>query len=131
MDFLPYISWISPKHRGKCLDYTELGEYENEEIDDIFSFGRLSESSQTFMPIDSLMSLDCVETVQCDYGDDSEDDDMGFGLLDSYDAKEECLMALPYSPTVSPSHTLQLDICYFRIAFLDEATNYYFNARTV
>uniref|UniRef100_A0A671Z3J8 Poly [ADP-ribose] polymerase n=1 Tax=Sparus aurata TaxID=8175 RepID=A0A671Z3J8_SPAAU len=79
VDFLPYISWISPKHQ----------------------------SSQTYMPIDSLMSLeDC--TVECDYGEDDEDDemdDLGFGLFDNDDAEEECVMDLQFSPTVSPSRT--------------------------
>lgn len=53
------------------------------------------------------MSLeDC--TVECDYGEDDEDDemdDLGTGLFDNDDAEEECVMDLQFSPTVSPAHT--------------------------
>lgn len=107
VDFLPYISWISPKHRGKCLDHTELGEPKQISSSLSSSSDSSSESSQTYMPIDSLMSLeDC--TVECDYGEDDEDDemdDLGTGLFDNDDAEEECVMDLQFSPTVSPSRT--------------------------
>lgn len=126
VDFLPYISWITPKRHGKCLDYTDPGESDDEEEDDDMGFGLLSPSSLSYMPGDGLKSPICLENVEWkdeDGEDQLEKSEESF--WECYDAAEECSMQP--SPTVSSSCTNCSWTCFW-IAFLDEAT--IFNART-
>ncbi|XP_073329534.1 protein mono-ADP-ribosyltransferase PARP4 [Pagrus major] len=68
VDFLPYISWISPKHGGESPDIFETLDCDDELVDVVFDF----------MPRDRMLSLDGIEAEECD--DEEDDDDMVLGL---------------------------------------------------